>query len=113
MLCSGTLFGWCAPLMMTWTQFLVAWCAAAVLMFGALVWFRQIPAKVGPTGTMFVCLIAWWLMAVIQVVALLARVALFIFDPDGGPISMVVELAKATSRHQSPPQPASPERPAP
>lgn len=91
----------------TWLHFLLLWVGAAVLMFGLLVYSRQLPRQRSATTVMMICLVAWWVLAVIEVVAILAKLAQYLFDPDNGPLAMVVDVARASGRHDTaiPPPP--------
>ncbi len=79
------------------------WLAAGFLTAGLVIWFRQLPPRLGLTAVMALCLLFWWLVVIIEAIALLGYLAWFVFNPDGGPLAMLAALARATSKHPGTP----------
>jgi len=93
------------PFDLSWPSFLALWTLFGFLAAGLVVWFRQVPARFGMTAVMVGCLLFWWLIVLVEAAALLGLLAYVVFNPDGGPIAMLVALVRATSRHDGTPEP--------
>ncbi len=101
------------PFELTWAQLALWWFLIGFLTAGLVVWFRQVPARFGMTAVMTLCLLFWWVVILAELFALLGVVAWFVFNPDGGPLAMLVALVRATSKHVGTPEPRPPVPPQP
>lgn len=100
-----SVFTWLA---LNWLQVLLGWLGAGWLVCGLAIWQRKAGNSVNRTMTF--CLFIWPAVVGAIIVALLSKAALFVFDPDAGPLALGWQLIRHTASTPVPPaqQPVAP-----
>lgn len=93
---------------LTWTGFLGLYALAGWLVFGLMVWYRQVTPQ-NRTATTLYCLTLWWLALLVQAISWVAGLAMWVFNPDAGPLAFIVHMtaAAATPVELPPPPPTA------